>query len=414
VSPKLTILALNSGSSSLKFGLFDAGTCEGLLAGEIDWAGGDRARAQFIVRPRHSQTVTSRVSVPDDFTAARLAVRAVLDSGACGPHSSTGVTVVGHRVVHGGAEFQASVLIDGKVKAGIAGLNKLAPLHNPPVLKAIEAVEEYLPGVPQVAVFDTAFFAHLPPKAYLYALPYDYYKRWGIRRFGFHGLSHAYCAGRAAELLGRELPGLRLISCHLGGGCSVAAVRGGLAVATTLGFSPLEGLMMGTRSGSVDPGILLHLQREHGLTVKELDHALNHSSGLLGISGVSSDLAQIEIAAAKGNERARLAFDMFADRVRSAIGALAATLGGVDALTFTDRVGEHSAALRAAACEGLEFMGLRLDPERNAKAKPDTDVAKPDSPARIFVIHTQEERVVAREARRVVVASLPCPATEIR
>jgi acetate kinase len=193
----------------------------------------------------------------------------------------------------------------------------------------------------------------------------------------------------------------------LGGGCSAAAVRSGMAVATTLGFSPLEGLMMGTRSGSVDPGILLYLQREHGLTVEELDHALNYSSGLLGISGVSSDLAQVEIAAARGNQRARLAFDMFADRVRSAIGALAATLGGVDALIFTDRVGEHSAALRAAACEGLEFMGLRLDPARNAAAQPDADVAKPDSPARIFVIHTQEELMVAREARRVAAAFVP-------
>ena len=311
---------------------------------------------------------------------------------------------MGHRVVHGGVEFRDSVLIDGRVKVGIASLNKLAPLHNPPVLKAIEAVETLLPGVPQVAVFDTAFFAQLPPKAYLYALPYEFYERWGIRRFGFHGLSHAYCAERAAELLGRPMSELRVISCHLGGGCSAAAVRGGVAVATTIGFSPLDGLMMGTRSGSVDPGILLHLQREHGLTVEELDRTLNYSSGLLGISGVSSDLAQIETAAARGNERARLAFDMFADQVRSAIGALAATLGGVDALTFTDRVGEHSAALRAAACDGLEFMGVRLDPELNADPKPDGDVATPDSPARILVIHTREELAVAREVRWVIAA----------
>jgi acetate kinase len=255
--------------------------------------------------------------------------------------------------------------------------------------------------VPQVAVFDTSFFAQLPPKAYLFALPYDYYERLGIRRFGFHGLSHGYCAGRAAELLGRPLSGLRLISCHLGGGCSAAAVRGGVAVATTLGFSPLDGLMMGTRSGSVDPGILLYLLRERAVTLEELNRVLNYSSGLLGISGLSSDLARIESAAAQGNERARLAFDMFADQVRSAIGALAATLGGVDALTFTDRMGEQSAALRAAACAGLEFMGLRLDLDLNTAAKPDADIAKPDSPARIFVIHTQEELVVAREARRV-------------
>jgi acetate kinase len=400
----MRILAINSGSSSLKFGLFDAGTVEALLAGEIDWAQGDRARAQFTLRPRTGGQMTSLLSVPDDFTAAQCAANAVLNSSPPNGDGRVKVTVVGHRVVHGGVEFRDSVLIDGKVKAGIAGLSKLAPLHNPPVLKAIEAVESLLPGVPQVAVFDTAFFAHLPPKAFLYALPYEYYERWGIRRFGFHGLSHGYCAGRAAELLRRPLSELRVISCHLGGGCSAAAVQGGVAIATTLGFSPLEGLMMGTRSGSVDPGILLHLQREHGLTPEQLDQTLSYSSGLLGISGVSPDLAQIEAAAAQGNQRARLAFDMFADRVRSAIGALAATLGGVDALTFTDRIGEHSASLRAAACEGLEFMGLRLDPERNADPKPDTDVARPDSAARVFVIHTQEELKVAREARRVMAA----------
>jgi acetate kinase len=400
----MSILAINSGSSSLKFGLFDVGTCELLLAGDVDWAHGDRTRAKLTLRPRGGRTVTSQLAVPDDFTAAKSAISATLDSGPPGPNGTAKVVAVGHRVVHGGAEFRDSVLIDGRVTAGIASLNKLAPLHNPPVLKAIEAVETLLPGVPQVAVFDTAFFAQLPPKAYLYALPYEYYERWGIRRFGFHGLSHSYCAGRAAELLRRPLSGLRVINCHLGGGCSAAAVRGGVAVATTLGFSPLDGLMMGTRLGSVDPGILLHLQREHGLTVEELDRALNYSSGLLGISGVSSDLAQIETAAAQGNERARLAFDMFAGQVRSAIGALAARLGGVDALTFTDRIGEHSASLRAAACEGLEFMGLRLDPGRNAHAQPDADVAKADSPARIFVIHTEEELVIAREARRVMAA----------
>ena len=391
----MSILAINTGSSSLKFGLFDAATCEPLLAGDIDWAHGDRACAQFTLRPRSGRPVISRVTVADDFSAATLALKTVLESGF------GAITLAGHRVVHGGAEFRASVVIDGKVKSAIARLNELAPLHNPAALKAIEAAESLLPRVPQVAVFDTAFFAQLPPKAYLYALPYEYYERWGIRRFGFHGLSHAYCAARAAELLGRPLADLRVISCHLGGGCSAAAVRGGVAVATTLGFSPLDGLMMGTRPGSVDPGILLHLQRAHGLTLAELDRALNCASGLLGISGVSSDLAQIETAAARGNQRARLAFDMFADRVRSAIGALAATLGGVDAVTFTDRVGEHSAALRAAACDGLEFMGLCLDPARNASPKPDADVAKADSPARILVIHTEEGLMVAREARRV-------------
>jgi acetate kinase len=400
----MSILAINSGSSSLKFGLFDAVTCEPLLEGDIDWAHGDRQRALFTLRPRNGPPARLLLAVPDDFTAAKRVVDAALGPGAGGLKGICSITVVGHRVVHGGAEFRDSVLIDGKVKGAIAGFNELAPLHNPPALKAIEAAESLLPGVPHVAVFDTAFFSGLPPKAYLYALPYDYYKCFGVRRFGFHGLSHAYCAGRAAELLGRPPSELRLISCHLGGGCSAAAVRGGVAVATTTGFSPLEGLIMGTRAGSVDPGILIHLQRRHGLTLEEIDDALNRSSGLLGISGVSSDLAEIEAAAAQGNPRARLAFDMFADSVRSAIGALAATLGGVDALIFTDRVGEHSAALRAAACEGLEFMGLRLDRERNVNCEADADLARGDSPGRIFVIHTREELMVAREARRVLAA----------
>ncbi|HYG33468.1 MAG TPA: acetate kinase [Clostridia bacterium] len=403
----MSILAINSGSTSLKFGVFDAATGEPLLAGEFDWAHGDRRLARFTLKPHRGETIISRLAVPDDFTATESAIKAVREHRSGGSAAIPAITLVGHRVVHGGAEFRDSVLIDAKVKSAIGSLSRLAPLHNPHALQAIEAAERLLPGVPQVATFDTAFFAQLPPKAFLYALPYEYYERWGIRRFGFHGLSHAYCASRAAELINPSGPALRLITCHLGGGCSAAAVQNGVAVATTLGFSPLEGLMMGTRPGSVDPGILLHLQREHGLPLEQLDLDLNYSSGLLGISGLSPDLGQIETAAAQGNQRAQLAFDMFADRVRSAIGGLAATLGGVDVLVFTDRVGERSAALRAAACEGLEFMGLRLDPQRNANAVPDVDIARADSSARILVIHTQEELIVAREARRVTSAKPP-------
>ncbi len=392
----MSILAINAGSSSVKFGLFDVGATESLLRGEIDWANGDRTQARLSLLIPGKEPTKSMVAVPDDFTAAKVAIDAVLGSGLAGD----GIAVAGHRIVHGGAEFCQSVRLDARVKEGIARLGRLAPLHNPPALKTIEATEQLLPGVPQVAVFDTSFFAQLPPRAFLYALPYEYYTRWGIRRFGFHGLSHAYCAERATQMLGRSAEKLRLIICHLGSGCSAAAVRDGVPVASTLGYSPLEGLMMASRPGSVDPGILIHLQREHNVSIEELDRAMNYSSGLLGISGISPDFAQIEAAAAKGNARARLAFDMFADRVRSAIGSLAATMGGVDAVVFTDRVGENS-ALRAAACEGLEFMGLQLDPERNVTAKPDTDVAAPGSPGRILVIRTREELMVAREARRV-------------
>jgi acetate kinase len=401
----MSILALNTGSSSLKLALFDADTWEPLVTGEIDWAHGNRERANLTFHSPNGKRARAHLAVPDDLTVAESAINTALDLAAPGSNGAEAITLVGHRVVHGGADFRDSVLVDEKVKATIGSLSKLAPLHNPPALRAIEAAEALLPGVPHVAVFDTAFFARLPPTAYLYSLPYEYYETWGIRRFGFHGLSHAYCCERAAALLGRPLPELRLISCHLGGGCSAAAVRGGAAVATTLGFSPLEGLMMGTRSGSVDPGLLIHLLREHGLTPDELDRALNHASGLLGISGLSPDLAHIEAAATQGNQRAQLAFDMFADRVRSAIGSLAATLGGVDALIFTDRIGERSPALRAAACVGLEFMGLQLDPDRNGKASPDADIARAASPARIYVIHTHEELVVAQEAWQVMNSS---------
>jgi acetate kinase len=397
----MSTLAINAGSSSLKFGLFHDDSLERLVTGEIDWAGGNRQEAQLTVRPRQGTTVRSWLPVPDHATAAAGAIQAALGAAHSATKGAPVITAVGHRVVHGGEEFRASVLIDDRVKAAIARLCEIAPLHNPPALKAIEAAESALPGKPEVAVFDTAFYTQLPPRAYLYAAPYDWYEQRGIRRFGFHGISHAYCATRAAELLRRDPAQLRVITCHLGGGCSATAVRGGRAVATTSGFSPLEGLMMGTRCGSIDPGILLHLQRQSGMTPRDLDRALNHASGLLGISGVSADLAQIEVAAAQGNQRARLAFDMFADRVRSAIGGLAATLGGLDALTFTDRIGERSAALRAAVCEGLGFMGVCLDAERNATVRPEGDVATADSPARVLVIHTEEELMVAREARRV-------------
>jgi len=398
----MSILAINAGSSSLKFGLFGDDACERLVTGEIDWANGNREQAQLLVRPRNGTTVRSRLPVPDDFTAAACAIQAALGASKPGSNGATPIRAVGHRVVHGGAEFHSSVQIDERVKGAIARLSDLAPLHNPPALKAIEAAQSALPGKPQVAVFDTAFYSHLPPKEYLYGVPYNWYQDWGIRRFGFHGISHAYCVSRAAELLKRDPAQLRIISCHLGGGCSAIAVRGGVAVATTGGFSPLDGLMMGTRCGAIDPGILLHLQRQQGMTHKELARALNYSAGLLGISGVSADLAEIEMAAAQGNERARLAFDMFALHVRGAIASLASTLGGVDVLTFADRIGEGSPALRAAACEGLRFMGVELDRERNVAARPDTDISAAGSAVRVIVTHTEEELVVARETLHVL------------
>jgi acetate kinase len=390
----MSILVINAGSTSLKFALFDAEAHGSLASGSIEWPDGNRANARMRLSAPGRPERWTAIALSDDHSAAVHAIAALAQEQP--------IELVGHRVVYGGTVFQRGQRIDPGVKAALYELCDLAPLHNPPALAAIEAAESALPGVPQVAVFDTAFFAQLPPRASVYPGPYEWYEKWGLRRIGFHGISNAYCASRVPELV--SLPGasLRLITCHLGGGCSATAVRGGVPVTTTMGFTPIEGLMMGTRSGAVDPGLLLHLQRRCQLTADALDHALNYASGLLGVSGISADLGQIEAAARSGNTRAQLAFDMFADRVRSAIGSLAVTLGGVDAIVFTDRIGEGSAALRREVCRGLECLGARLDLARNEACAPDADIAAAESTVRILVIHTREEWMIAREAARAL------------
>ncbi len=372
----MSLLILNAGSSNLKWCLFDDDARADRASGQMDWPADRRRTAEEILKAVESQH----------------------------PNADP-VRAVGHRVVHGGEEFHDSIRIDNAVKAAIARLAELAPLHNPAALEGIEVAEAALPGVPQVAVFDTALFARLPSRAFLYPVPYEWYKRWGVRRFGFHGISHAYCADRAAELLKRDRSNLRLITCHLGNGCSATAFRGGVPVTTSMGFTPMDGLMMGTRPGSLDPGLLVHVQKQCGMSVDQLDNALNHESGLLGISGVSSDFRAVEAAAKEGNERARLALDIYADRVRSVVGAFTATLGGLDALIFTAGVGENSASLRAEVCRGLDCLGLRLDPDRNEACQPDGDIAVDESAGRILVLHTREEQRIAEETRRIVLAS---------
>lgn len=397
----MSILVLNAGSSTLKFAVFDDNASEELVSGLVDWAGAT-GPASVVVRSPGQEPQRSQLDIADHSAAVGQILK-ILHVPASKPGGLvSSITVVGQRVVHGGVRFRDGTLIDQRAKTEITRLAELAPLHNPPALDAIEAAEAALPGIPQVAVFDTAFFASLPESAYVYPVPYEWYSNWGVRRFGFHGISHAYCTGRAVELLGRDPAELRLVVCHLGNGCSAAAVRSGVAVATTMGFTPMEGLMMGTRSGSIDPGILLYLQRQRGLSAEQLDNVLNHSSGLLGVSGVSSDCRQVEAAARAGNEQARLALHIFADRVRSAVGALTVTLGGIDALVFTAGVGENSPSVRAAVCDGLNCLGLHLDPERNATCQPDADVATVRSQGRILVVRTREELMIAREAGRLV------------
>lgn len=318
------------------------------------------------------------------------------------PRDANSIRAIGHRVVHGGAAFREAVRIDLHVKDAIHGFARFAPLHNPPAMAALEAAERRFPGLPQIAAFDTAFFAGLEPRAFVYPLPWAWHTDWGIRRFGFHGLSHAYCAARAAEMLGGRALAPRLVILHLGNGCSASAVRAGMPVATTMGFTPVEGLMMGTRSGSVDPGILIHVMREHGVDVEALDRILHQESGLLGVSGVSGDFREVDAAARERSERARLAIRIYVDRARAAVGALAVTLGGIDALVFTAGVGENARGLRAEVCEGLECVGLHLDSRANESEEADADIATPDSPARILILRTREDLMLAREMVRVL------------
>jgi acetate kinase len=400
------VLLLNAGSSSLKGTLMRAP--EGTVAarGQADWAGavtryqfagpGSRERSEEVAWKGYAPAVHRFVSDLVDAVPAALPDRSAL-------------AAVGHRVVHGGP-FTSSVRITADLRSRLAALAELAPLHNPPSLETLAAAEAELPGVPQVAVFDTAFHATLPPEARTYPVPERWTRDWGIRRFGFHGLSHAYCAGRAAEMLGRSPEELRLVICHLGHGCSAAAVRGGRCVDTTMGFTPLEGLMMGTRSGSVDPGVVLHVQQHRGLTAAQVEAALNRESGLLGVSGVSSDMREVLAAAGAGHERARLALAVYTHRVRQAVGALAATMGGVDALVFTAGVGEHAAEIRGTVCAGLEFLGLELDAEANAARRPDADVARRDSRGRILVIAAREDVTMLRDVIRLIGGPRAVPA----
>ncbi len=396
----MNILVINAGSSSVKFGLFDFDTLEPVARGLLDWAGQSH-RATITLSPQEGEPVERQLDVPDYRGGVIEALKALRELTPASADGEFDIRVVGHRLIHGGEDIRHPVRIDARMKEMIARFTHLAPLHIPAGLEAIAATEAALPDVPQVGLFDTTFFANIPPAAYLYPVPYEWYEDWGIRRFGFHGTSHAYCTDRAAEMLDCDRHVPRLVICHLGQGGSATAVKQGVAVTNTMGFTPLEGFMMGTRSGTLDPGLLLYVQRERGLTVDQLDEILHKKSGLLGLSGISSDFRQVEAAAADGNRRARLALDVYAYRVRAMVGALAVSIGGLDALAFTGGIGENSVWLRAEVCKGLECLGVNLDETLNSDCKPDTDIAASDSPARILVIHTREDLMIARQARQL-------------
>lgn len=399
----MKILALNSGSSSQKVCLYELGAslpehpppC--LWEAKIEWAGETSS-----ITVKNSQTEEHRTQL---HVSSRMEVlQHLLAKLSNGPEKGlpalSQVDVAGHRVVHGGPKYEQPVLITPEIKAGIAGASAFAPLHNRAELEGMEAVEKLIGPIPQVAVFDTGFHRKMPLPAVVYPGPYEWFTD-GIRRYGFHGINHQYCAERAAQLLRKQLASLKLVTCHLGNGCSLAAIREGHSIDTTMGFTPLEGLMMGTRSGSVDPGILSYLMRSGRIDSRDIEEILNHKSGLLGISGISADMREILNAIQESNPRAKLAFDIYIHRLCAGIGAMVAVLGGVDALVFTAGVGENSASVRSAACSRLEFLGLHLDQNKNARPCLDQDIATPDSAVRVLVIRAQEAWAIARECWRL-------------
>ncbi|MBN3883084.1 MAG: acetate kinase [Nostoc sp.] len=400
----MKILVLNAGSSSQKSCLYEIAdeafptqALQPLWEGKINWTQ-DRGVAEIEVKTATGATLQK--SIAGDSPQAHLTymLNTLNHDATKVINQLSEIDVVGHRIVHGGEDYRDSVVITEDVKKAIADLSNLAPEHNPAALSGIEAVENILKGVTQIAVFDTGFHATLPDAAAIYPGPYQWVEQ-GIRRYGFHGISHQYCSQRAAQILGRNVASERLITCHLGNGCSLAAIKNGRSIDTTMGFTPVEGLMMGSRSGSVDPGILIYLLRYCNYSVERLDEILNKASGLKGISGVSSDMREVREAMsttyAQGNSRAHLAWDIYVHRLRSGIGAMLASLGGLDALVFTAGVGEHSPQIRQAACEAFGFLGLKLDLEKNEHQPVDEDIATPDSAVRVLVIHTQEDWAIA-------------------
>lgn len=395
----MKILVLNSGSSSQKACLYEIAevlpenppSC--LWEGKIEW---DGEIAKVVVKTRHGTAQQARVKVASRARAVEHLVGTLWNGKTPALAAVSEIDVVGHRVVHGGPQYEQPTLITPEVKAGIGSVSAFAPLHNRAELEGVEIIEMLLGPVPQIAVFDTGFHRKMPLAAAVYPGPYEWFER-GIRRYGFHGINHQYCAARAAQLLRRDLQSLKLVTCHLGNGCSLAAIRDGYSIATTMGFTPLEGLMMGTRSGSIDPGILTYLMRQRQLQGQDIDDLLNRRSGLLGISGISADMRQILVAIKQGHRRAQLAYDIYVHRLRAGIGAMVATLGGIDALVFTAGVGENSPEVRSATCSNLEFLGLKLDVTSNAQVSSDCDISALNSRARILVIRAQEDWAIAAE-----------------
>ena len=397
----MKVLVINAGSSSLKYQLLDTGSQNVLAKGLCERIGID---GKFTYKAPGKAAVDARdVAMPTHSEAIQTVLNALVDPENGVIASMKEIDAVGHRVVHGGETFAHSVRIDGQVLSAMEACVPLAPLHNPANILGVKACSAVMgPGVPQVAVFDTAFHQTMPPVAYTYALPYEYYQQDKVRRYGFHGTSHKYVTQRAADMLGKPIESLKLISCHLGNGSSVAAVAGGKSVDTSMGFTPLAGVPMGTRSGDLDAGILEYLMNKHGMDIKEMLNVLNKKSGVQGLSGVSSDFRDLCAARDAGNGRAALALDLFNYGVKKYIGAYAAAMGGVDAVIFTAGVGENDAEQRLAIASGLEFMGIKMDPDANNIRGKEAIISAIDSKVKVLLIPTNEELMIALETAALV------------
>ncbi len=387
------VLAINAGSSSLKFQLFVMPEERVITKGLVERIGLEDGIFTITVEGEKVKEVTD---IPDHSVAVKMLLDKLISHNIISSYDE--IDGIGHRVVHGGEEFNDSVLITDRILDRIESKSELAPLHNPANIVGIKAFKEILPDVPAVAVFDTAFHQTMPEQAYMYSLPYEYYEEYGIRKYGFHGTSHKYVTERAAELLGRPLEQLRLISCHLGNGASVAAVEGGKSIDTSMGFTPLSGLTMGTRSGDIDPALIPYIMEKTGKSAEEVLTILNKNSGLLGVTGFSSDLRDIEAAVQDGNKRAELALSLFAEHIHKYIGSYAARMHGVDAIIFTAGIGENSTVVRERVLRGLEFMGVYWDPSLNQTRGEEAFLNYPHSPVKVIVIPTNEEVVIARDA----------------
>ena len=395
----MNIFVLNCGSSSVKYKLYDMKNEKVLADGRVERIGQDNAVITH--QPAGRDKVSKTMPILEHTTAIRESLNLLTHPEHGVLKSVEEIDAVGHRVVHGGESFSDSVLINERTKDILDSLASLAPLHNPANVTGIRAAEKIMPNVPQVAVFDTAFHSTIPPYAFLYAIPYSVYQRHKVRRYGFHGTSHKYVSQRAAELMGRDIADLKIISCHLGNGASIAAVHGGKSVDTSMGFTPLEGLMMGTRSGDIDPGAIFYIMKQEQLNLHEIDSMLNKHSGLYGIAGVS-DMRDIERDIANDDKLAKLAYEMYEYRIRKYVGAYVAAMNGVDAIVFTAGIGENTPSLRTALCANLSYLGIEIDEEKNKIRSEDVEISTPDSKVKVFVIPTDEELVIARDTMKIV------------